>query len=368
MRHHHAKLIRCVAAMLLLACFSVTASAQIPWIENVSTKEDLSFIGEQSHQQDKMVLLHFYSDKDKNCISLERGAFQDPLVQDVVASNFVPVKVDVYRVDPKLLDVFSVTKMPTTVIVNTKSQVVSHAASPQMPRQFIEMLATAARTDGRKLQSGQQVAAANPAANAPGTNPYANNAVANAAAPGAGYAQPPVTQPAVAAPAMDAQRGGYQQPVSSNAAPVGGNGYMAVMPPGMQPQTGTPAIPAGYQQPGSGADAYAIDPTNSVSPGTSAAVSSPNTPPKSHANLEIALDGYCPVSIKGRQWVEGKLEHGVVHLGQLYLFADAAAKQKFLANPLVFTPILCGHDVVSYLEGGKLVRGSREFGIIDGFM
>jgi len=81
---------------------------------------------------------------------------------------------------------------------------------------------------------------------------------------------------------------------------------------------------------------------------------------------ELAIQGYCAVSvIENEQWVEGKPEFGVIHLGKLYLFADQTAMETFLDNPIAYTPMLNQIDVVRFFEEKKIVPGKREWGVID---
>jgi protein disulfide-isomerase len=78
------------------------------------------------------------------------------------------------------------------------------------------------------------------------------------------------------------------------------------------------------------------------------------------------LDGYCPVSLlDSDKWAEGKPEFGVIHLGQLYLFADGESMKKFLDDPEPYTPVLNGIDVVRFFEEKRIVPGKRDFGARD---
>jgi protein disulfide-isomerase len=84
------------------------------------------------------------------------------------------------------------------------------------------------------------------------------------------------------------------------------------------------------------------------------------------AKPELAIQGFCAVSVvNDGQWVEGKPELGVIHLGKLYLFSDTAAMELFLADPIPFTPMLNEIDVVRFFEEKKIVQGKREWGVID---
>lgn len=79
-----------------------------------------------------------------------------------------------------------------------------------------------------------------------------------------------------------------------------------------------------------------------------------------------AMEGYCAVTvIDQRRWERGNPEFGVIHLGQLYLFTDGAAKKKFQDSPERYTPVLNGIDVVKFFDQREVVQGSREWGFTD---
>jgi len=83
-------------------------------------------------------------------------------------------------------------------------------------------------------------------------------------------------------------------------------------------------------------------------------------------NLALALEGYCAVTvIEEDQWTEGDPTLSVIHLGRLYLFADEAKRDRFLSNPIPFTPVLNEIDPVVFFEERRVVPGKREWGMKD---
>jgi hypothetical protein len=116
-------------------------------------------------------------------------------------------------------------------------------------------------------------------------------------------------------------------------------------------------------------------PTNATSPSNGQVVATPvssvtrtapSQPKSSGADLELAMDGFCAVTVVEKdRWVEGNPQFGVVHLGRLYLFSDKVAMDKFLADPEPYTPVLNGIDVVRFFEERKIVPGNREWGLKD---
>jgi YHS domain-containing protein len=91
-----------------------------------------------------------------------------------------------------------------------------------------------------------------------------------------------------------------------------------------------------------------------------------NQPPAAFEKPGLAMQGFCAVTvINENRWVEGKPEYGVIHLGKLYLFSSQQAMGSFLADPAPFTPVLNEIDVVRFFEERKIVKGKREFGVLD---
>jgi hypothetical protein len=93
--------------------------------------------------------------------------------------------------------------------------------------------------------------------------------------------------------------------------------------------------------------------------------------PASAKSLRLALDGNCPVSLAMRsQWTKGDPQFGVKHRGIVYLFADAAARDLFLADPDAFSLAWQGIDAVEMVDGGRTVLGAgayacaAEYGIV----
>jgi protein disulfide-isomerase len=86
----------------------------------------------------------------------------------------------------------------------------------------------------------------------------------------------------------------------------------------------------------------------------------------SKAPREPIMEGYCMVSLSDHNaWVPGNPQFAVIHLGELYWFADASTQAKFLASPNVYAPVMNGIDVVMFFDERKIVRGSREWGTVE---
>ncbi len=333
-----------------------SATAQIPWQENLRTAHA------QAQAQGKLLLLHFYSDNCVWCDRLEAGSFQNPSVGAAITKRYVPVKVHGGK-NPKLTEMFKVSKFPTDVIVTTDGKTLSHQVSPQEPARYIEMLASAARpasptvavappaTAPAQVQVNvpAQVTAA-PAPTAAPTPSYAISPPARTTAPA------PTTAPATAVNVPAATMPAATAPPSSSQPKTN----QFVLPSGKLDKAGTSATLAGARSNGMSLE---LPPSElAAKPATSAAkpASSPTTEP------ELAMEGYCAVTvIKEDRWVEGNPKFGVIHLGKLYLFSDAEKMQTFLADPVPFTPVLNEIDVVRFFEERVIVPGKREWGLKD---
>lgn len=88
--------------------------------------------------------------------------------------------------------------------------------------------------------------------------------------------------------------------------------------------------------------------------------------PATSGEANIAIDGYCPMALKNNvSWVKGSPALAVKHRGRIYYFSSPEAKQTFLANPDASSPVLSGYDPMLFLNEGRLVEGSIQFGLLE---
>ncbi len=162
-------------ALSLLTAAAITmtagsyAQAEIAWQTNLRAAHS------QAKADGKLLLLHFYTDNCSWCERLEEGSFRAPQVGEAVQKDFVPVKVHASR-NPKLTEMFKVTKFPTDVIVSTNGDVLSHSVSPQLPDKYVAMLTGA-------IPSSTSAAPKIVANTMPATDSAADNLPAYARAP-----------------------------------------------------------------------------------------------------------------------------------------------------------------------------------------
>jgi thiol-disulfide isomerase/thioredoxin len=80
--------------------------------------------------------------------------------------------------------------------------------------------------------------------------------------------------------------------------------------------------------------------------------------------VEPAIDGYCPVTLKKQgAWVKGDERWSVRHRGRIYWLSSRQAMTEFLVNPDASSPVLSGYDPLTFLNEGKLVEGSIQYGL-----
>lgn len=334
-------------SLAAVAVASSSAMGEIAW------REDLQKAHAEATASGKPLLLHFYGDNCPWCDKLDAGAFTTAEVGNAIKQNFIPVKVHTGK-NPNLVQMFKVKQIPTDVVVTTNGQVLSHGTSKQQPADFVAVLAQAVKSV--------------PAGTAPSDSIAANPQ----AAP-----QSPPTGPQSVAPSQ-VTPSQVTPPSYATAGPI-------VVPTQVQPAVGAATtnnftIPAGFTGGATGqlagvrtegmslgtpeqVTASAPKPALSA-PSVSSGETTPNTAgPSGTAQPDLALEGYCPVTLVDEvRWEEGNPKHGVVHLGKLYLFSSDSAMQTFLSNPEPYTPVLNEIDVVRFFEERTIVPGKRTHG------
>ena len=359
MRTATPKLLVMIAVSLMT---SHVARAEISW------ESDLRTAHQKAAAENKLLLLHFYSDNCIWCDRLEAGAFKKPNVGEAISRDYVALKVHTTK-SPKLASLFKVTKFPTDVIVTTEGQTLAHKVSPQQSERYIAMLTecvaskpvaqVAEKVEPAPLNSSPTATPASTPQPDPTLPVSPNNDLSENSrsrlnngvqATLAGSRGPSMTLPNQTTTGAFAERSGDLN-ASYEAAPV--------TPPLGLPNTQL-SLPSRAET--------AASTTNNLESGTTAtAVTAQGNPaPTAIAKPDLAMQGFCAVTvINENRWIEGKSEYGVIHLGKLYLFSSQQAMGSFLADPAPFTPVLNEIDVVRFFEERKIVKGKREFGVLD---
>lgn len=401
---------------LLIAFTPSLAVAQtgIPWHPNLPEAQQLA------RQQQRLLLIHFYSDTCPPCRKLEQTVFVNPDVFRAMAANYIPVKINGER-SRNIAVQFQVDRWPTDVIADAAGRVLYKTVSPQDPARYIQLL-NAVAADFRAATAPAQVAGG---AVPPGGLGGVYGAAANdnrrvspqmsMYSPGGyspGGATPP-PQPALSADPyapQTAAAGNYHAPLQqSSALAYGGtpapraqaDAYASQYAPqevrdgaqglGYDPRSawGGPAntLDAGSYQNNPPASPPAGPPPMTTRPawqenrfvsnpevgyrgpaGPSSAADLPrpgvpSTSVPSQAN-PIGLDGFCPVTLQEQErWSKGDPRWGAVHRNSTYLFLSQEHQQRFLSDPDRYSPVLSGFDPARYVDRGELVAGQRAHGM-----
>lgn len=363
----HAAILAVVLTFAGLA--SHHADAQIAWQKDGPTALA------KAKAEGKLMLLHFYDDNCIYCDKLEEGAFQDAKVIEAINRNYVTIKVHAMS-NPKLKNQYKVDAFPTEVIVTTDGTLLNKYTSPQNPRHYVLRLAETRMAYTRNLE---RIAAAKPTSTTqPAAAPAATQPVATqpAAATSNGFALPNAV-PTASATSVTANPAPANPAPATVSAPSGG--FQLPAGPALPPAAALAADTASQQVVQSAelkSNATAVVTETSVPEANAAEAAATNAQPSSaplasaakpaSSRPKLAMEGFCAVTVvKKEQWVEGKTEFGVIHLGKLYLFASQETMDAFLKEPMLYTPVLNEIDVVQFFDEKKIVVGKREWAAFD---
>jgi thioredoxin-like negative regulator of GroEL/YHS domain-containing protein len=366
-----------VAAVVATSVVSAVAEDKMPWQPNLEAAQQLAA------RTNRLVLIHFWAPWCQPCMRLEREVFSQAETARALEANFVLVKLNSDEA-PGTTRMYGVSSLPTDVIIQPNGRLVSQFQSPPTANQYVAQLNQAA-AGHRELarKSSPQISANAPVAG--GVAPSAQSMAAPGAPPATPAAYPatsaPQASPAVAAsPAAPYDRYAeyFQPPAGAPAAqPAAAQAPMAQAPmaqaPAVQtavtqpyanqspqqamasPQGPPAAVQASPHVPGAQQGAYNAHASYQQQPPV------PQLPP---GCPPLGLDGNCPVTLVERmQWSVGDRAWGAVHRGRTYLFLGPQEREKFLANPDLYSPVLSGLDPVLAMDNQMVVAGRREFGV-----
>lgn len=411
-----------LAGLLVFALVAVaTAQNTIPWARDIQQAKQIAA------QQNKLVMVHFWSPQCGPCLALEKYVFRNPQMARAVAANFVPVKVNAAQ-RPDLADMFQVTRWPTDVYITPGGSEIFRQVSPSnannyvtlldrvaqknqrsQPQRGLNELAQAARNSRNSYAGGQF----EPRGYQSGPNPRSNNVDSYNNRPSPydsrvrqhqdpryrdqqyqdlqyqdrNNSNPPMNrnsrvndnwQPAPTnGPYADQypRNGAFQgTPVHDNQNRDDRRGYDSrnkdgYFPGDNQRQNNPPPryddrTPRGEIRDN---EFYGNHPQNTDPRENSAGNNRrPATSPPTIAagNPTLALDGFCVVSLQEKsKWLPADKRWGAIHRGRTYLFVGQFEQQKFLDDPDKYAPMLSGYDPVRFFEDRKVVAGKREFGV-----
>ena len=132
---------RTFKSAVLLGCLTilaVPASAQdsIRWVS------DWRIARNRAQAENRLVLLHFWSDTCVPCKRLERNVFNRGDVARAITSVYIPVKINIDQ-SPQLRQFYKVESVPYDIIVDPNGKVLRRQNSPPDANEYITLLDTA---------------------------------------------------------------------------------------------------------------------------------------------------------------------------------------------------------------------------------
>jgi protein disulfide-isomerase len=363
-------------AVLLVSLLSTagTAAEAIHWLSN------LEHARHEALKTNRPILVHFWGLGCEPCENLEQRVYAIPEVGRIMEANFVLVKVNATQASD-IAKLYGVDRWPTDVILAPDGRFVARLQCPQAPGPYLAQLAQVTR-GGSPLSAPSQAnahLAQSGATGQPISNPAAFTSV-HAAAQGVTPAQAPMTTPVrqqdSSTPTSRVVRYDFTNTNLASGATAGviGSAYQPYQPANPQPYGGFP--PAGSQPPSVSAASFQSDDSQQPlatqyqqQPSQHAMVPAQSAPP-------VGLDGYCPVQLMRVRniprtdprftYTKGDPRYGVVHRGRTYLFSGPAEQQEFLRDPDRFSPVVSGYDPVLFVEEGRQIPGTRDWGVYFG--
>ncbi len=154
-----------VVLLLALPAAARTATAQ----EGPVWTENLAEAMRQAREQQKLVLVHFWTESCEPCRRLERYVFPHPQVAAAMAANYVPVKINA-RENRDLVERFGVRGWPTDIVITPDGEEVFRRVSPGDSGSYVAMLDGIAK-ENRPRSDQQNGSLRNDYATRPGPSP-----------------------------------------------------------------------------------------------------------------------------------------------------------------------------------------------------
>ena len=323
-------------ASAIVVCRSVVG-AEIPWSTDV--EDSLR----QAAASGQPVLMEFTADWCVYCKKMEKNTFTNPDVAQRISDSFVAVKVDA-DANKELVKELGIKALPAILIVAPDLNVIERISGFQTPEALIPKLdaVTAAR---KQRPTSAQVSNSRPAKQpSKAGQPLRNTS-----------AQQPGFDETSKAPPRAARRELEFEPIAQDEAPQAGHR------PGAK--KGREQI---NEQPNSESDP-AVSATAKPDPESffktiSQKNAGRNTPPEHAAP---AFGGLCLVSaVDDRELIKGSTRNQIQYRGQTVYFSSAENKERFLAAPASYWPMLDGKCAMSLINNDESVEGSLEFAAV----
>jgi len=155
-----------VGVLLSLGLPPALAQTGIPWLYDIFQAQQIA------RQEQRLLLLHFYSDACAPCRRLEQNVFPNPEVYRAMSLNYIPVKINGERARD-IARQYQVDRWPTDVITDPQGRILYKTVSPQDPVRYVQLL-NAVSADFRAAGPPPQFAVSPPPQGSPGAgSPYA---------------------------------------------------------------------------------------------------------------------------------------------------------------------------------------------------
>ena len=384
-------LLKYFSILALLVATTTTAVAETN--SAVTWQTDLDAARAMAERDQKLLLVHFYSDNCGPCAMLDATVFTQPTVAGAIHSHYIPVKLNTNDY-PATAERFGITRVPCDVMITPQGQLIERKVSPASPLEFVKQITGVAEQHRNKLASSfakstqgqvnsQPLNPAYGSIPSPGDiNAYTQTSVAA----NGGLTTNPHIQTTLPTPAEVpmTQQGlpNIQVPPIAMSNPYTGQQVAAAQPQVAAQVPTQPQVPAQAQvqvQPQVQPQAQPTQVAMNLPPITPAQPAVPTTPPTAApvapqpttvasapqlpANSPpLGLFGYDPVTLKKHgAWQKGDARWGCYHRGRTYLFSSEEARDQFRANGDLYAPALSGIDPVAALDTGKVQQGNPDF-------
>ncbi len=400
------EMMRQTTVLSLTAAITIVLGSVAHAAELINWAGNLEEARSRAVQQNKLLLIHFWTPDCGPCKVIDKKVFPTPDVAQTINRHYVPLKINAYQ-DTALRDHFGVRQWPTDIVATVDGRAVHRMVTSQDPSQYIQTLSSVAMQNRSMLpsQNDQVFQIAQTPQYQTRTEPKWSNAIAppeltdnsaRARRPGVDPSQRPGFEPPLGG-AMIPHR--TQADSNTRAIPPANNitnQFAAnnrfdvrqdqlnvsqaqirnpyVTPTTASPQGQPPQAHLTQQRRGPHIDAVPPQADSAPQQPPFRLAQQTQVPPSAHLERPPAqpaqpptfgLDGRCPVTLVTQsKWVKGSPEWGAVHRGHTYLFAGQQEQQAFLANPDDYSPVLAGMDVVALANDGRVVQGNRRYGVL----
>src|SRR5690606_6633936 len=103
----------------------------IVWQPDIATAQQIA------GQTRKLVLVHFWSPSCVPCMKLEKEVFSRPETVQAMNANFICVKINT-EATPEIAHAYSVTMLPTDVVLSADGRLIAQLQCPQAANQYIQ--------------------------------------------------------------------------------------------------------------------------------------------------------------------------------------------------------------------------------------